>query len=132
MVMKASVPALSLGVIVGDIEASLHFYRDVLGLEKVAEVALPFGQMHRLMFGQSGIKLVDPKQKPIAAGAAGILGELGFRYITFEVTNLAEVDARCAEAGLPYELPLQELIPGLMVLMLRDPDGNIVEILQRL
>jgi glyoxylase I family protein len=131
MVMNATVPALSLGVLVGDIDASLHFYRDVLGLEKVAEVALPFGKMHRLMFGKSAIKLVEAK-KSIGAGAIGIEASLGFRYITFEVSNVAEVDAACAAAGLPVELPLQELLPGLMVLMLRDPDGNIVEILQRL
>ena len=72
MAMQAAKNAVDIGIIVRDIEASLAFYRDRLGLEKVQEVPLGFGTMHRLAFGDSFIKLVDPNNIPMAAQATAI------------------------------------------------------------
>ena len=86
--------------------------------------------MHRLAFGDSFIKLVDPKKVP-AAGTPGLDAVLGFRYITFQVGN---IDAQCEElaaAGITFVIEKNEFMPGVTIAMVNDPDGNIVEFVQR-
>lgn len=130
MTMQAAKNAVDIGIIVKDIERSLAFYRDLLGLEKVQEVPLWFGTMHRLAFGDSFIKLIDPKEVP-PAGKPGLHTVLGFRYLTFQVGN---IDALCDElgaAGVKFQVEKNEFMPGVTIAMVEDPDGNIVEFVQR-
>ena len=126
MAMQAAKNAVDIGIIVRDIEASLAFYRDRLGLEKVQEVPLGFGTMHRLAFGDSFIKLVDPKKVP-AAGTPGLDAVLGFRYITFQVGNIDALCEELAAAGITFVIEKNEFMPGVTIAMVNDPDGNIVE-----
>jgi catechol 2,3-dioxygenase-like lactoylglutathione lyase family enzyme len=86
--------------------------------------------MHRLGFGDSFVKVIDPKKVP-SGGKAGLEQELGFRYLTFQIGNIDEVCAACEKAGVPFEIPLKEIRPGARIAMVRDPDGNVVEFLQR-
>ncbi|MAT65857.1 MAG: hypothetical protein CMN57_09455 [Gammaproteobacteria bacterium] len=130
MGMQAAKNAVDVGVIVNDIEASLAFYVDKLGLEKVQEMPLPFGTMHRLAFGDSFIKLVDPKEKA-PAGTPGLHSVLGFRYITFQVSNIDALCDELAAAGATFTIEKNELMPGITIAMVDDPDGNIVEFVQR-
>lgn len=122
--------AIDLGIVVRDITASLAFYEGVLGLPKVQVMPVPFGTMHRLAFGDSFVKLIDPSEVP-AAGEVGLTKQLGFRYLTFQVTNIDEVCAACEQAGAVFEIPKMELMPGVVIAMVRDPDGNVVEFVQR-
>ncbi|MDB5921052.1 MAG: hypothetical protein JWR40_5286 [Massilia sp.] len=130
MSMKPAKSCLDVGMIVKDIHQSLAFYVDLLGLQKVGELPTPFGQMHRLSFGDSFIKLIHPTETP-AAGALGVSNSLGFRYLTFQVSNIDEVCASCERAGVNFDMPKQEFMPGLAIMMMRDPDGNIVEVIER-
>jgi catechol 2,3-dioxygenase-like lactoylglutathione lyase family enzyme len=122
--------AVDLGIVVHDIVASLAFYEVVLGLPKVQVMPMPFGTMHRLAFGESFVKLIDPSST-IPMGEVGLTKQLGFRYLTFQVTNIDEVCAACETAGAPFEIPKMELLPGVTIAMVRDPDGNVVEFVQR-
>ncbi|MEX2479584.1 MAG: VOC family protein [Gammaproteobacteria bacterium] len=130
MTMQAAKNALDVGIIVKDIDASLRFYRDQLGLEKVQEVPLWFGTMHRLAFGDSFVKLVDPKEVP-PAGTAGLHTVLGFRYVTFQVSNIDTLCTDLAAAGVKFTVEKNEFMPGVTIAMVEDPDGNIVEFVQR-
>ncbi len=130
MGMKPAKQCIDIGIIVSDIQQSLAFYVDLLGLTKIGETPLPFGLMHRLGFGDSFVKLVDPKKVP-AAGPGGLMAQLGFRYLTFQIANIDEVCAACEAAGVSFEIPKQELMPGVTIAMVRDPDQNIVEFVQR-
>lgn len=130
MGMQAAKNAADIGIIVSDINASLAFYGDLLGLEKVQEMPLWFGTMHRMAFGDSFIKLIDPKEVP-PAGTAGLHTVLGFRYLTFQVSNIDEVCDECSAAGVEFEVKKDEFMPGVTIAMVRDPDGNIVEFVQR-
>jgi catechol 2,3-dioxygenase-like lactoylglutathione lyase family enzyme len=130
MGMKAAKNCVDIGIICRDIKQSLAFYQDLLGLTKIGELPIPFGHMHRLGFGESFVKLVDPKVVP-AAGPAGLTSQLGFRYLTFQVSNIDEICAECEKAGVAFELPKQLLMPGVTIAMVRDPDGNIVEFVER-
>jgi len=129
----ALIPArncLDIGILCADIKRSLDFYEGLLGLKKIGEMPVPFGHMHRLAFGDSFVKLVDPKKIP-PAGELGLTRALGFRYLTFQITNIEEVCAACEAAGIAFDIPRQELMPGVTIAMVRDPDGNVVEFVQR-
>ena len=89
-----------------------------------------FGTMHRLAFGDSFVKVIDPKDVP-PAGAQGLHSVLGFRYLTFQVSNIDEICAACSSAGVAFEVEKNELMPGVTIAMVRDPDNNIVEFVQR-
>ena len=130
MGMKPAKNALDIGIVVSDIQASLAFYEGVLGLTKIQELPLWFGTMHRLQFADSFVKLIDPKKVP-PAGTLGLEHALGFRYLTFPVTNIDEVCAACAKAGVEFDIEKKEFMPGVTIAMVRDPDGNVVEFVQR-
>jgi len=129
----AMIPArncLDIGILCADIKRSLDFYEGLLGLKKIGEMPIPFGHMHRLAFGDSFVKLVDTKKIP-PAGELGLTRALGFRYLTFQITNIDDVCAACEAAGVTFDIPRQELMPGVTIAMVRDPDGNVVEFVQR-
>jgi len=128
--IKPAKDSLDLGVIVSDINASLKFYRDILVLKFIETVPLAFGTMHRLRFGTSDFKLIDPKAVP-PAGASGLDKQLGYRYVTFVVQNLTEVCTELKNLGVTFAVPERESRPGVRIAMVKDPDGNIVEFVQK-
>jgi len=128
--MKPAKDSLDLGIIVSDIKASLNFYQNILGLEFVGITPVWFGTMHRLRFGTSDFKLIEPKTVP-PAGAIGLEKQLGFRYVTFVIKNLSELCAELKGKGIEFALPEKEVRPGVRVAMVKDPDGNIVEFVER-
>lgn len=130
MGMKPAKSCVDIGIVVADIEKSLAFYQGLLGLEKIGEMPLWFGTMHRMGFGDSFVKLIDPKKVP-PAGPQGLAKGLGFRYLTFQISNIDEICEACASAGVTFEIEKQELMPGVTIAMVHDPDGNVVEFVQR-
>ena len=130
MVMKAGKNCVDIGILVSDIDKALGFYRDLLGLEKIQEMPVPFGTMHRMAFGDSFVKLIDPTKVP-PAGVDGLTKSLGFRYLTFQVSNIDEICTACEEAGVEFEIPKQELMPGVTIAMVKDPDNNTIEFVER-
>lgn len=128
--MKPAKNSLDLGVITSDIKASLNFYQKLLGLEFVGTTPLWFGTMHRLRFGESDFKLIEPKEVP-PPGAIGLDNQLGFRYVTFVIENLSELCNNLKKIGLEFTVPEREIRPGVRIAMVKDPDGNIVEFVER-
>jgi catechol 2,3-dioxygenase-like lactoylglutathione lyase family enzyme len=128
--MKPAKDSLDLGIVVSDIKASLNFYQNILGLEFVGITPVWFGTMHRLRFGTSDFKLIEPKTVP-PPGAIGLEKQLGFRYVTFVIKSLSELCAELKGKGIEFALPEKEVRPGVRVAMVKDPDGNIVEFVER-
>ncbi len=129
MLMPAK-DSLDLGIVVSDIKASLNFYQDILGLEFVGITPVWFGTMHRLRFGTSDFKLIDPKTPP-SRGVVGLENQLGYRYVTFVIKNIAQVCSLLKNKGIEFTLPEKEIRPGMRIAMVKDPDGNIVEFVER-
>ena len=120
--------AIDLGIVISDSERSLAFYRDVLGFEHVADTPMGGGTtMHRLMCGDSMIKLVKHETNPVASPSGGLAGALGLRYFTINCSNVAEMAAACEAAGAKVTVPPSEIRPGVTISMVEDPDGNWVE-----
>lgn len=130
MAMTPARNAIDIGLLVGDIAASLAFYEGVLGLHKVQQMPTSFGTMHRMAFGDSFVKLIDPAVPP-PPGVPGLHGARGLRYLTFPVTNIDEVCEACRRAGVSFDVQKTEFMPGVTIAMVRDPDGNVVEFVQR-
>ncbi|MFH1758105.1 MAG: VOC family protein [Pseudomonadota bacterium] len=128
--MKPAKDSLDLGIVVSDIKASLNFYQNILGLEFVGITPVWFGTMHRLRFGTSDFKLIEPKSVP-PQGLIGLESQLGFRYVTFGVKNISELCAELKGKGIEFALQEKEFRPGVRVAMVKDPDGNIVEFVER-
>lgn len=133
MAVQLAKSAIDLGIVITDSERALAFYVGVLGFEHQADTPMPIGgggTMHRLMCGDSMIKLVKLTNTPQAAAPGGIPGATGMRYFTMQVTNLTEMMATCAEAGVKIAVPESEIRPGISIGMVEDPDGNWVEFVQ--
>lgn len=127
--------SIDLGIVITNSEASLAFYRDLLGFEHVADTPMPGGlgggTMHRLMCGTSHIKLVKLDTVPEARPApGGIAGATGYRYFTMIVDNLTEITGAVKAAGHPVRVDCAEIRPGTTISMVEDPDGNWVEFVQ--
>ncbi len=122
---------IDLGIVTGNPEAMVAFYRDTLGFRE--EPSTPFpggGAMHRLWCGDSLIKIVAPDPAPKEAAApAPIPRATGYRYWTISVNNIAEMVAACDAAGYKVAMPVTEIRPGISIAMIEDPDGNWVEFL---
>ena len=131
MSAKLTKDSIDLGIVTSDAEASVSFYRDVLGFEDLGSNPMPGGTMHRLVCGTSAIKIVTPRKPPAAsAPPGGIQGATGYRYWTISVSNLEELVAACEAAGRPIAVPVTEIRPGTRIAMVEDPDGNWVELLE--
>ena len=128
--MKPAKNSLDLGILVSDIKASLEFYRDILGLEYVGEMPVWFGTMHRLRFGSSDFKVIQPNTIP-PKGSIGLESQLGFRYVTFVIQGLTELCKELQGKGIEFLLPEKEMRPGVRIAMVKDPDGNVVEFVER-
>ena len=128
--MEIAKDSLDLGILVSDINASLKFYQDLLGLKFIEKNPVWFGAMYRLRYGTSDFKLIAPRTMPSKV-PVGLEAQLGFRYVTFVIKNLSAVCAKLQEKGVVFEVPEKEMRPGLKIAMVRDPDGNIVEFVER-
>ncbi len=86
--------------------------------------------MHRMRFGNSDVKLIDPTTRA-GAGPIGIDQQLGFRYLTFVVTKLDAICRRLEAENAEFTRGKTEIAPGTTIAMVKDPDGNIVEFVER-
>ena len=131
MGMTLSKQAIDLGIVTTNGGPMLAFYRDVLGLTLQGEMPMPggVGVMHRLLCGDSLIKLVVLPAVPAPAAPGGIQGAAGYRYWTITISNLGEMVAACQAAGAKVVMGEREIRPGVRIAIVADPDGNWVEFL---
>ena len=125
----ALVPTGTLGITqigiklkVRDLEAHKRFYREALGLEEVAHA---HGAAFRA--GETVILLEESNDAPADAPFQGP----GFRYITFQVFKCDDEHAHILKHGGREAMPPTTLGSTARISMVRDPDGNWIEISQR-
>jgi catechol 2,3-dioxygenase-like lactoylglutathione lyase family enzyme len=130
MALQPAKDSVDVGILVCDIKKSLDFYQGILGLEKIEELPTAFGTLHRLRYGTSDIKLIAPKAVP-PTGPIGLEKQLGIRYLTFVIRDLRGLCATLKEKGVEFTMPETQIRPGTRIAMVKDPDGNIVEFVER-
>jgi catechol 2,3-dioxygenase-like lactoylglutathione lyase family enzyme len=106
---------------VADVRASRRFYERLLGLD----VAVDHGWYVELAHaGRVVLALVDETVPPEAAGPPrGLL-------LSFEVDEAAVVEAAARQLGAPIVVELRTEL-GQRHLMVSDPDGTIIDVIQR-
>ena len=107
---------------VRDLDAHRAFYRDALGFPEE-----PRDDGAAFRAGESLIILEASDDAPSDAQMAGS----GWRYITFQVFKADEAHARVLAAGGREAMPPTTLGVTARISMVRDPDGNWIELSQR-
>jgi lactoylglutathione lyase len=144
---------IDLGVCVGDIEKSVKFYTEAVGFTEnpgfgvpgpfCAEAGLTDGapldiKVLSLSSEETATKLklmqVKGTKKPAAKGANEYVhSQQGFRYLTIYIADMTASLARLEKAGVkpiaktPIAIP-KEIADGMYLTIVRDPDGNFVEL----
>src|SRR5262245_40498833 len=129
MLLNPAKDSVDVLIFVSDIGKSLDFYQGVLGLEKTQELETPVGTSHRLRYGTSIVKLMDPKQLP-PAGPIGLDKQLGLRCLSFVIRNLRAVCTALEARGAEFTMPATQVLPDMRIAMVKDPDGNIIELVE--
>ena len=143
---------IDLGTVVSDLEKSVRFYTDGIGFRELegfdvsADVAAAAGltdskplSIRVLVLGDgpgaTKLKLMQVAgTSPRTGDADFIHSHTGFRYLTISVHDTSAALDRLAKLGVkplaksPVALP-ESLAPGVYLTCVRDPDGNIVELL---
>ena len=145
-----SSPRVDFGIVVSDIDKAAAFYTQVLGFKEVEGFDVP-----EVMGRQSGLadrpfhvrvfqagdgsdatnlKIMSfPGLLPPRPDNRTIHAALGIRYLTLYVADNNAAVQRCRKAGVeimahgPYLLP-EGFPAGVYLTCVRDPDGNIIEL----
>lgn len=143
---------IDLGTVVSDLDASVRFYTEGVGFKQLkgfqvaAELAGAAGltdnkplNVRVLVLGDgptaTKLKLMQVAgTQPRTGDNAFIHSHTGFRYLTIMVADTAAALARLETLGVkplaqsPVSLP-QNLAPGMSLTCVKDPDGNLVELI---
>lgn len=141
-----TVAPLEVGFVVADIDRLLPFYRDVLGLAVIGDIESPAVRSRESGLAPDGyrvlrlesrsgdrLKLAQPAgvSRPAASRAGYAMHCAGACYLTFIVADLADVYERLRQADADIRSRgIVQLRAGLHMLLVVDPEGNFIEILQ--
>jgi lactoylglutathione lyase len=111
---------IDLGMVVSDIEKSVSFYKQVVGFEDESATKLKMMQ-------------VDSKKPARTINQPHIHTLTGFSYLTIFVEDVDLVMTNAKKHGHEAYAKSPQILPkgfpqDLCLLMLKDPDGNFVEI----
>ncbi len=124
---------MQIGIVPRDLQRSIAFYRDVMGFTYVGAMPVIEGRTLHLFDVDGGVLKLLEQSGETPAPAPHIAGPFarvtGVRWMTFDVTDLDAVVARCA--GRRFQMAVTELRPGLRVCIVEDDDGNAVELVER-
>ena len=129
---------------VADLDRSLHFYRDLLGVpvrEQVDAAAETFSAVSGEAAGQVRIADLDLGDgrvlELIERGDGGAPPDHAASHIAFQVDDIVATHRRLVKAGVEARSKPQSLGPeagrhwaGCIVIYLTDPDGATVELVQ--
>ncbi len=115
---------------VRDMDAALHFYRDLFGLDVISPTGLP-NKFLRAGEGHSGVpEMIVLVPHPLSATefprekARRVLHHLAFRI---DATEYDELQARFAAEGLQVRSGIHPVLKGVRTFYVDDPDGNECE-----
>jgi glyoxylase I family protein len=132
-------PAIDIAIVCSDFKQSLHFYRDLLGLEEVLDIDIPastatgaglapsgFRQV-RLRAGTTRIKLmqIDPPPEPRSDAF-----QAGVRWLTFIVDDVPGTVANLAARGVEFLADPVAAPDAKHVVCAEGPDGVLIEFVE--
>jgi catechol 2,3-dioxygenase-like lactoylglutathione lyase family enzyme len=141
------VAPLEVGIACRDLPKQRRFYEEVLGFSFVSEFVVPADKAAATRLSTQGYTVVrlqtsyGERIKLLAPNApapkrpdrpACILDEAGAIYLTFIISDLDAAIARLAAAGIALMTGEKrvEVRPGVYLAFVRDPEGNVLELVQ--
>lgn len=116
---------------VKDIKESIKFYCELLGLQKTHEIKLEDCLLHFLKdnSGEFEIELTENFETPKSGYSQGTK----FGHFAFETEDMGKFDKKVKEMGYTYVYePFIMKEAKSKIAFLKDPDGNEIEIIQKL
>ncbi|MGC9328175.1 MAG: VOC family protein [Candidatus Hinthialibacter sp.] len=139
---------IMIGMVVSDLEESLHFYKDIIGMVQVErarfDVDADFGkksgltdglpihvEVLKLGFGEDAtqLKLMTFGDRPQQQDNQYIHSHTGVQYLTLYVVNLGPIYQRIQENNIPLlgETPIA--MGDEHFIAVKDPDGTLIELI---
>ena len=129
-----------------NIERSLHFYKDLLGFEEVFKLNWDVGtevldnitglkdsaaKVVMLKAGNACVELFEySSPEPAAGDSARPVCDHGITHLCLQVTDIDEEYERLKDAGMRFHCAPQPVGSDIRATYGRDPDGNVVELLE--
>ena len=129
-----------------NLERSLAFYRDLLGFTVMLEAGWEKGfdagdrvtglkdsatRVAMLSAGNAMIELFEYESPtPSPADPNRPVHDHGITHICLVVSDLDAEYERLKDAGMRFHCPPQEFRPNVVLTYGRDPDGNVIELLE--
>ena len=126
--MGAIVGIHHLCVQTADLEASLRFYRDLIGFQVTDRETCDFGEYAMLKLGESRLELIQPKQADETSfGSQGALAHFGLA-----VTGIDEVCETLKQKGVRFETEAparyEQPMGGFRAISLTGPAGEAINL----
>ena len=123
---------LTPNLIVRNVEASLKFYREILGLEKA--ISVPEQSPYVFASVSNGsVEIFFNDQKTVAAEYPKLAASIGASLTLYmEVDSLEDVLERAKKAGAKISMPVTEQFYGMREFAFEDEDGYTITIAQRM
>jgi lactoylglutathione lyase len=125
------------GLSVADLEASATFYRRALGFEREVEFELPGGIRGLMLKLESGGRL-ELFEHPSSGGGLtpesplAALATRGYGHFAVGTRDIEAAYVRALEAGGVEKVsPRPSPEPGVRFAFVADPEGNLVELVER-
>lgn len=137
------------GITVRDLEASIRFYHDVLGLQFSNEpspwfegeelgraVGVPGGALRQvsLALGSTVLELLEYRQPPSETARPLRSNSIGSSHVAFQVEDIAAKKAELEAKGIAFYSPVNVVDEGVLAgwrwVYFEDPDGYPLELVQ--
>jgi glyoxylase I family protein len=124
------------GMTVSDLDRSLGFYVDLLGLNLVLRKPAPSGRGETAFLDAGGAMLeISAPAGPVSTPAREVRSdEAGLRHLSFTFEDIEATHARLVAAGVESVEPPRDAFNTEIlsrVAFVRDPDGIVIELVQR-
>jgi lactoylglutathione lyase len=123
---------LTPNLVVRNVETSLKFYREILGLEQAMTVPDQSPYIFAAVSNGS-VEIFFNDQKTVAHEYPKLAATIGASLTLYmEVDNLPEVLSRVQKAGAKISMPVTDQFYGMKEFAFEDPDGYTITIAQRI
>jgi lactoylglutathione lyase len=113
---------------VSDIDKSLKFYEELLGLKISRTMDLDDCKLYFLNDGFSNVEIELTHNFETPEGGYDVGTQFG--HFAFEVESMDEFTSKMENLGYTYLYEPFELKPGLKIAFVQDPDGSEIELIE--
>lgn len=113
---------------VNDLERTVKFYRDILGLQEVKRHKSPRGSELVFFKAPEGEELIELCHFP---GSESVQVQADLTHLAFEVDSLGEFEKHLAKHGLKYSDGPTTTSTGTVFAFVDAPEGYEIELIER-